>query len=88
VKEYEIKEMKKAFATIYKQANQAMPRLTYVIVQKRHHFRSMLEQNGQTFNPPPGSVINTDITDKDTKNFYLYSHHALQVTICVEIMSD
>lgn len=72
--------MKEAFKALY--GSQPLPRLTYVIVQKRHHFRSIVvDENGNTFNPPPGSVINGDVTDKDTRNFYLYSHHALQVIL-------
>ena len=55
------------------------PRLTFVIVQKRHHFRSIVNQDSHPFNPPPGTIIFSDVTDKDTTNFYLYSHHALQV---------
>ena len=58
-------------------------RLTYVIVQKRHHLRTAWRTNIQmnTYdNPPVGTIIRKKIVDKDRPNFYLYSHNALQGT--------
>ena len=80
VQTFEIAQTKRAFGEICRAAGRPNPRLTYLIVQKRNHFRSRVVQNNEVFNPPHGTAVNTGITDKDTNNFYLYSHHALQGT--------
>jgi len=57
-----------------------LPKLTFVVVQKRNHFRSVIEKDGESYNPPVGTVVEKIVVDKDNKNFYLYSHKALQGT--------
>jgi len=59
-----------------------LPVLTFVVVQKRNHFRSVWIPNagGPAFNPPAGTVVDHLVTDKKETNFYLYSHRALAGT--------
>ena len=72
--------MKYGMGELYAEAKIPNPRLTFVVVQKRNHLRTQVLQDNESLNPPPGTSITTTVTDKDTNNFYLYSHYALQVT--------
>ncbi|KAL3699228.1 hypothetical protein R1sor_017250 [Riccia sorocarpa] len=51
------------------------PRITFVIVQKRHHTRFFLEKNGQ--NVPPGTVVDKTICHPRDNDFYMVSHAAI-----------
>jgi len=61
---------------------QPLPLLTFLVVQKRNHFRSawIPTPGGPVFNPPPGTVVDKVVTDSKSVNFYLYSHKALAGT--------
>jgi len=74
---YEASEITKAFTEVYTNTNQ-LPKLTIIVVQKRHHLRAQKLDDGT--NPYPGTLIDSAVIDKDTKNFYLYSHKALAGT--------
>jgi eukaryotic translation initiation factor 2C len=58
------------------------PKITFIVVQKRHHTRLFCDQensdrNGNAF---PGTVIDSGIVNPDTFEFYMYSHPGLQGT--------
>jgi len=55
------------------------PRVTFIIVGKRHHVRFFpnREQADKSGNAPPGLVIDTDITNPVLFDFYLQSHSGL-----------
>ncbi|XP_065346670.1 protein argonaute-2-like [Cloeon dipterum] len=61
-----------------------MPRITFLVVQKRHHTRffpkegdSMADRNG---NVPAGFVVDNTITHPRDMDFYLVSHQSIQGT--------
>jgi len=83
----EIRRIKEALASLYGKYSPAQ--LTFVIVQKRNHLRTAWRANGNgpssngmevLENAPVGTIIYSDIVDRELPNFYLYSHHALQGT--------
>jgi len=76
----EVKQIRSAYTEIYESKKIPLPKLTFVVVQKRNHLRTAVEENGNWFNPPVGTLIRDDIVDTDRENFYLYSHFALQGT--------
>ncbi|XP_078442541.1 argonaute family protein [Wolffia australiana] len=49
------------------------PRITFAVVQKRHHTR-LFGGAGEEENVPPGTVVDTVITHPGEFNFYLCSH--------------
>jgi eukaryotic translation initiation factor 2C len=59
------------------------PKITMVIVQKRHHTRlfpiSSCDKAGRNENVPAGTVVSSVITNKNQFDFYLCSHEAIQV---------
>ncbi|KAI1308639.1 Protein argonaute-2 [Halotydeus destructor] len=58
------------------------PKLTMVIVQKRHHTRfvPVEDKKGKSKNIPPGTVIDTDVVHPTDFDFYLCSHFGVQGT--------
>jgi len=77
----EVRWMSEAFAEVY--GKNPLPKLTLVIVQKRNHLRSCALTNNSNMpgvNPPVGTLIDQEVVDRATNNFYLYSHKALQGT--------
>ena len=59
---------------IYK--NRAQPKLTFIIVKKRHNTRFFLYENDRTSNIPAGTVIDKGITHPSQFDFYLCSQAA------------
>ncbi|AEC08055.1 Argonaute family protein [Arabidopsis thaliana] len=63
-----------------------VPRVTFVIVQKRHHTRLFPEQHGnrdmtdKSGNIQPGTVVDTKICHPNEFDFYLNSHAGIQGT--------
>lgn len=59
------------------------PKITFVVVQKRHHTRLFCEDtrdaSGTDENVPPGTTVDTDITHPYEFDFYLCSHLGIQV---------
>ena len=49
------------------------PYLTYIVVNKRHHTRIYSTDSDE--NVEAGTVVDSEITDPTTQNFYLSSHH-------------
>lgn len=60
------------------------PKVTFVVVQKRHHTRFACKNNqdamGKGRNIPAGTVIDRQITSADGYDFYLCSHAGIQGT--------
>ena len=57
-----------------------MPKITVVVVGKRHHVRffPMSPRDGdKTGNCPPGTVVDTEVTHPTEFDFYLQSHGGL-----------
>ena len=61
------------------------PRITFVVVQKRHHTRLFCENDrdasGKSRNVPPGTTVDSGITHPYEFDFYLCSHYGIQVNI-------
>ena len=59
------------------------PRITFVVVQKRHHTRLFCENprdaSGRANNVPPGTTVDSGITHPYEFDFYLCSHFGIQV---------
>jgi len=59
------------------------PRITFVVVQKRHHTRLFCEDkqdvSGRAQNVPPGTTVDSGITHPYEFDFYLCSHFGIQV---------
>ena len=59
------------------------PRITFVVVQKRHHTRLFCEnkqdESGRAQNVPPGTTVDSGITHPYEFDFYLCSHFGIQV---------
>ena len=59
------------------------PRITFIIVQKRHHTRLFSEDREDTDrsgNPLPGTVVDTGVCHPTEFDFYLLSHAGIQGT--------
>ncbi|XP_067047269.1 protein argonaute-2-like isoform X2 [Acropora muricata] len=60
------------------------PRITFVVVQKRHHTRLFCENDrdasGKARNVPPGTTVDSGITHPYEFDFYLCSHYGIQGT--------
>ena len=56
---------------------QALPKLTFIVVKKRHNTRFFLYENGQTLNVEAGTVVDQDITHPSQFDFYLCSQAAM-----------
>ena len=61
------------------------PRITFIVVQKRHHTRLFCEnrgdETGKARNVPPGTTVDSGITHPYEFDFYLCSHFGIQVPI-------
>lgn len=61
------------------------PKITYIVVQKRHHTRFFCENVradavGKGQNIPPGTVVDINVTHPRDFDFYLCSHNGIQGT--------
>jgi eukaryotic translation initiation factor 2C len=63
------------FLAIY--GNKPLPRLTFIIVKKRHHTRFFAYDGQSTNNIEAGTVIDQDITHPSQFDFYLCSQGAM-----------
>lgn len=50
-----------------------MPKLSVVVVKKRINSRFFAHINGKVSNPPPGTVVDTDVTRPEWYDFYIVS---------------
>ena len=59
------------------------PKITFMVAQKRHKTRLFPENErdgvGRMRNVPPGTVVDTDITNPTEESFFLASHEGIQV---------
>ena len=61
------------------------PRISFIVVQKRHHTRlfceNRIDETGKARNVPPGTTVDSEITHPYEFDFYLCSHFGIQVPI-------
>ncbi|RHZ71116.1 hypothetical protein Glove_262g41 [Diversispora epigaea] len=77
----EVKALKAVFESIYRKGFE--PKLTFVVVQKRHHTRFMPNESrdgDRNGNCRPGTVVDSTIVVSQEFDFYLMSHSVLQGT--------
>jgi hypothetical protein len=76
-------QIKKVCEDIYSEIMQKPPKITIVVVGKRHHTRfyprSHAGADGKG-NPRPGTVVDRSITSQFLWEFYLQAHEAIQGT--------
>jgi len=78
----ELEAIKEACRSFYRK-NESMPKITFLVAQKRHHtrFYPLDSKNADSSgNVPPGFVCETAITHPFEYDFYLQSHAGLQGT--------
>ncbi|KAH8756300.1 argonaute-like protein [Diaporthe sp. PMI_573] len=81
----EIPRLRKAFAEMYPAdlTKKNLPRLTVIIVGKRHHTRfypSQAKDMDRGGNCKPGTVVDRGVTEEGMWDFYLQSHAVIQGT--------
>lgn len=64
------------FVLLVVYGNKTLPRITYIIVKKRHHTRFFAYDGRSTNNIEAGTVIDQDITHPSQFDFYLCSQGA------------
>ncbi|CAF3351794.1 unnamed protein product [Rotaria sp. Silwood1] len=74
----EVAKIKQAFRTIY--INRTQPKLTFIIVKKRHNTRFFVYDGQSTKNVEAGTVVDQQITHPSQFDFYLCSQAALMGT--------
>ncbi|GFZ17825.1 argonaute family protein [Actinidia rufa] len=80
---HEVDAIRKACVSL---ENNYLPRITFVVVQKRHHTRLFPAQHGdrnstdRSGNILPGTVVDTKICHPSEFDFYLCSHAGIQGT--------
>ena len=57
-----------------------MPKLTIIVVDKRHHTRFYQEKNKVYQNPQAGTIVDTVVTIPRNLDFFLQIHHAIKGT--------
>lgn len=80
---FEIGKIKEAFAELSK-GSDYRPGLTYVVVNKMHHFRNFCsntqDQVGKSGNVPAGTVVDTNIVSKKHFDYYITASQGIQGT--------
>lgn len=83
VLENELPAFEKAFDSLYG-AKAKHPKISIIIVGKRHHTRFYPSQeadtDGRTGNPMPGTVVDRGVTGEKLFDFFLLAHQGLQGT--------
>jgi eukaryotic translation initiation factor 2C len=83
VLESEYPAFKKAFNKLYG-AESKHPKISIVVVGKRHHTRfyptKEEDTDGKTGNPQPGTVVDRGVTGEKLFDFFLLAHQGLQGT--------
>ncbi|CAF2767340.1 unnamed protein product [Rotaria sp. Silwood2] len=74
----EVNKIKSAFQVVY--GKNPMPRLTFIVVKKRHNTRFFAYDDQRTNNIEAGTVIDVDITHPSQFDFYLCSQAAIMGT--------
>lgn len=80
IRDNEISVLESVLKKISIQKNQAVPSISFVIVQKRHSTR-LFAQNGRVLvNPKSGTIIDTGIVPDNGNEFFLFSHTCFKFT--------
>lgn len=78
----EVKNIRKACATLGGESFK--PKITFVVVQKRHHSRffcvNYQDGSGRAKNVPPGTVVDSVVTHPVQFDYFLCSHFGIQGT--------
>ncbi|CAF1565590.1 unnamed protein product [Adineta ricciae] len=74
----EVNKIKHACRIVY--GANPLPKLTFIVVKKRHNTRFFLYQDGKTLNVEAGTVIDQGITHPSQFDFYLCSQAAIMGT--------
>lgn len=78
--QYELPAIRKACSEVIS----SIPRISFVVVQKRHHTRFKPAKEGEGVgkmqNIPPGTVVDTVVTHPRERDFFLCSHFGIQGT--------
>lgn len=82
--------MKEMCAGLYRAERLEPPKITIVIVGKRHHTRFYPTDENDAdkkhgFNPFPGTVVDRGITMQKGFDFYLQAHAALKGTVSAKV---
>ncbi|OAP55834.1 hypothetical protein AYL99_09986 [Fonsecaea erecta] len=85
VLDHELPEVRAACTAVYPvtMTQQGFPRVTIVVVGKRHHTRfypTKAEQADRSSNPQHGTVVDRGVTEARHWDFYLQAHTAIQGT--------
>lgn len=96
----EVKKLRAACKELYPGPDQkrGLPKVTVVIVAKRHHTRfypTRLGEADEHSNPQPGTVVDRGVTEARTWDFFMQAHAALKgtarpahyVVLCDEIFT-
>ena len=80
---YEVRAVQEACMSLEKDYR---PRITFIVVQKRHRTRLFCENSrdetkNKAKNVPPGTTVDSGITHPYEFDFYLFSHFGIQVPI-------
>nr|AIY62327.1 piwi [Fimbriaphyllia ancora] len=79
VVEHEVPQLKASFSAV---SGDYKPRFSVVIVKKRISARLFFKNDGTNLtNPPPGTVVDSDITRRDWYDFFLVSQSVRQGTV-------
>ncbi|XP_055589001.1 protein argonaute-2 [Uranotaenia lowii] len=75
-------ELRAIQAAIAKFGQKYAPKITFIVVQKRHHTRffpaDRCPTEGKNQNLPPGTIVDKNITTPNQYQFFLISHAAVQ----------
>ncbi|XP_054156483.1 protein argonaute-2-like [Oppia nitens] len=81
VMDFEIRKIKRAFQALKVGYN---PKLTFIVVQKRHHTRFIPDDEkdgvGRGKNIPPGTIVDNVVVHPTDFDFFLCSHEGIQGT--------
>jgi hypothetical protein len=85
VLDMELPQLRAACEKLYPplDTKKGLPRITIIIVGKRHHTRlyaTKFDQTDFSGNPKPGTVIDRGVTEAGSWDFFLQSHAAIQGT--------
>lgn len=78
LRDYEIPQLKVCFGLVQEEYK---PSLTFIVVQKRINSRIFMKLNGSLENPPPGTIVDHDITRRNWFDFLIVSQKVNQGTV-------
>lgn len=80
VLEKEKSQLDTVFAGLYGTLNKPLPKLTIIVVDKRHHTRFYEGNSGAYTNPSAGTIVDSVVTMPRNLDFFLQAHHAIKGT--------